>query len=216
MSTFGQPFPMPCHPEPKLGEPAWDLALMYPLQGYWSVEDYLRLNTGMLVEYTDGFIRVLPMPTILHQWIVQLLFRLLDDHVKSRGLGEVFLAPLPIELAPRKYREPDVAFVRPERIRSVQGQPAGADLVVEVVSQGRENRERDYVQKREEYAAAGIAEYWIVDPQERRVIILVLDGAVYCEQGIYRPGETAASHSLPGFAVPVQELFARCDDAAQS
>ncbi len=199
-----------------MGEPAWDLARMYPLQGYWSVEDYLRLDTGMLVEYTDGFIRVLPMPNMLHQWIVQSLFRLLDDHVKSHGLGEVFLAPLPVELPRRKYREPDVAFVRPERIQTMKGQPRGADLVVEVVSEGRENRERDYVEKRAEYAAAGIPEYWIVDPQERKLTVLTLDGDAYRESGVFAVGDTAVSVALPGFAVPVKDVFAKCEEAEQT
>ena len=69
-------FPIPSHPHPKRGEPVWDLALMYPPQGSWTVENYLRLDTGLLVEYTEGFIRVLPMPNLLHQWIAKFLFRL--------------------------------------------------------------------------------------------------------------------------------------------
>jgi Uma2 family endonuclease len=213
MSTAVESVPLPVHPHPKRGEPAWDLALMYPLQGDWSVEDYLRLDTGMLVEYNDGFIRVLPMPNMLHQWIVQFLFRVLDDYVKSRGLGEVFLAPLPIELPRQRYREPDVTFVRPERIERMKGQPRGADLVIEVVSEGRENRQRDYVEKRAEYAAAGIAEYWIVDPEERKLTVLVLDGDRYREGGVFHAGDTAASVALPGLTVPVCDVFAKCGES---
>jgi len=70
---------------------------MFPFQGGWSVEDYLALDTGLLVEYTDGFIRVLPMPSLLHQLIVKFLFRMLDDFVNERELGEVLLAPLPVQ-----------------------------------------------------------------------------------------------------------------------
>lgn len=215
MSTALQSFPMPCHPQPKVGEPAWDLALMYPLQGHWTVEDYLRLDTGMLVEYTDGFIRVLPMPNMLHQWIVQFLFRLLDDYVRTRSLGEVFLAPLPVELTRRKYREPDVVFVRPERIQTMRSQPRGADLVIEVVSEGRENWERDYVEKRADYADAGIAEYWIVDPQQRQLTVLALEGNAYRESGVFFAGDKAVSVVLPGFTVKVDDVFARCVEADQ-
>jgi hypothetical protein len=83
--TTADMFPNPAHPYPKRGEPSWDLALMYPLQGAWSVEDYLALDSGLLVEYTDGFIRVLPMPNVLHPLIVQMLFRVLDDYVTCRS-----------------------------------------------------------------------------------------------------------------------------------
>jgi Uma2 family endonuclease len=206
-------FPTPTHTSPKPGEPVWDLALMYPLQGGWTVENYLRLDAGLLIEYTDGFIRVLPMPTLLHQWIVRFLFRKLDALVAGRGLGEVLLAPLPVELTPTKYREPDIVFLRPQRINSWKGQPAGADLVVEVVSEGEQNWQRDYVEKREEYAAAGIAEYWIVDPQERLITVLTLSGKQYREHGVFRADDTAGSVLLDGFACEVNDVFAKCDAA---
>jgi Uma2 family endonuclease len=57
---------------------------MYPLQGGWTVQDYLRLDTGLLVEFTDGFIRVLPMPSLLHQWIVRFLFQVLSEYVNPQ------------------------------------------------------------------------------------------------------------------------------------
>lgn len=205
--------PQPMHTSQKAGEPAWDLALMYPLQGGWTVEQYLRLDGGLLVEYTDGFIQVLPMPNLLHQWIVRLLFRELDQFANQHAAGEVLLAPLPVALTRTTYREPDIVLLRPGRIKSWHGQPSGADLVVEVVSEGRENRERDYVQKRREYAAAGIAEYWIVDPQQRTITVLGLDRDEYREFGVYQAGDIACSVLLPGFTCDVKKVFAKCDEA---
>lgn len=206
-------FPSPAHAAPKRGEPAWDLALMFPLQGGWSVEDYLALDTGLLVEYTDGFVRVLPMPTLLHQLIVKFLFRVLDDFVHAGEPGEVLLAPLPVQLGPDKYREPDIVFLRPERMKSLRGHPQGADLVVEVVSDGEESRERDYVDKRRDYAQAGIAEYWIVDPLEKKITVLSLAGHEYREHGVFFAEDIATSVLLPRFQVPVKDLFAICDEA---
>jgi Uma2 family endonuclease len=155
------------------------------------------------------------MPSLLHQLIVKFLFRMLDEFVSQRELGEVLLAPLPVQLTPRKYREPDIVFLRPERIKALRGQPAGADLVAEVVSEGEESRERDYVEKRREYAEAGIAEYWIVDPQQRKVTVLTLRGTDYREHGVYCVGDTATSALLPKFQVEVKDLFARCDEVDQ-
>ncbi len=206
-------FPIPTHTPPKPGEPVWDLALMYPFQGGWTVENYLALDGGLLVEYTDGFIRVLPMPTLLHQWIVRFLFRKLDAFVGERGLGEVLLAPLPVELAATKYREPDILFLRPQRIKKWKGHPVGADLVIEVVSDGQENWQRDYIEKRTDYAAASIAEYWIVDPQERTIMVLTLSGNEYREHGTFRAGVTVSSVLLDGFNCEVNDVFAKCDEA---
>jgi len=189
---------------------------MFTLQGSWSVHDYLRLDTGWLVEYTDGFVRVLPMPSLLHQWIVRFLFQLLNDHVRMRNLGEVFFAPLPIQLTTTKYREPDIVFLRPERIGTMKGQPNGADLAVEVVSEGRENRERDYVQKRQDYAEAGIGEYWIVDPQEKQITVLMLEDGRYGEHGVFSVGDIATSVLLPKFEVEVEQVFSKCDAAGDA
>lgn len=55
MSAVGS-FPIPTQLSPKPGEPVWDLALMYPRQGGWSVENYLALDGGLMVEFTDGIV----------------------------------------------------------------------------------------------------------------------------------------------------------------
>jgi Uma2 family endonuclease len=139
-----------------------------------------------------------------------LLFRILDAHVTAGQLGEVFFAPLPVQLAPTKFREPDVLFLRPERIQAMQGQPVGADLAVEVVSAGKDNWERDYIEKRAEYAASGIAEYWIVDPQATKITVLSLQHGVYREHGVFQIGDVATSVLLEGLIVEVAEVFAKC------
>jgi Uma2 family endonuclease len=118
-----------------------------------------------LIELSDGCIEVLPRPTPLHQRIVQFLFKLLEAFVLAHAPGEVFMAPLPIRLWAGKLREPDIVYVRPGRIHNPHRPPEGADLAMEVVSEGAENRERDLGIKRQEYAQAGITEYWIIDPR---------------------------------------------------
>ena len=210
--SISDAFPTPTHPDPRRGEPSWDLALQYPLQGNWSVDEYLRLDTGLLVEYADGIVRVLAMPSILHQWIVKYLFGLLNDYVLQHESGEVFFAPLPVKLSESKYREPDIIYVRPQRITTLKGHPIGADLAVEVVSEGKECRDRDYLEKREEYAQAGIAEYWIVDPQDKKITVLALDGSDYRQHGLYAISDTATSLLFSGLQVDVAAVFARCDE----
>jgi Uma2 family endonuclease len=78
---------------------------------------------------------------------------------------------------------------------------------MEVVSEGEENRVRDLDIKRQEYARAGITEYWIIDPQEQHITVLTLDGAVYRVHGAYASGTQAISLLLPGFVVDVAAVF---------
>jgi len=191
-----------------LPEPVWEIATLFPDQGQWSEEEYLGLGTNRLVEFSDGTLEVLPMPTQTHQTIVFLLSRLLYAFASTKAVGYVLPAALRVRLWEGKYREPDVGFMLSEHAsRRHESYWEGADLVMEVVSNSPEDRRRDLVTKRREYAQAGIPEYWIVDPQSQTVTVLGLDGRGYVEGGLYGQGETAQSVLLPEFAVAVNEIF---------
>ena len=81
-------------------------------------------------------------------------------------------------------------------------------LVLEVVSPGKVNRDRDYRYKRSEYAARGIAEYWIVDPQdqEKKLTVLLLNQGLY-EAKVYREDETISSKLFPQLQLTVNQIF---------
>jgi YD repeat-containing protein len=195
-------------PEP---EYAWDVARLYPPQGMWSQDEYLHLTdeTNNLVEFTNGHVEVLEMPTEAHQMILQFLNGLLLAFVSKGSLGRVLFAPLRIRLRPGVIREPDIVFMKTENDhRRHQRTWDGADLVIEIVSEDRKSRERDYIDKRRDYAEAGIPEYWIVDPQEQRITVLKLTGHEYSVHGEFTPGQTASSSLLPGFEVSVAAVFA--------
>ncbi len=68
-------------------EPVWDIAKLFPAQGAWSEADYLSLNTKHLVEYSHGYIEVLPMATEAHQLMVLHLYRALLSFVELHNLG---------------------------------------------------------------------------------------------------------------------------------
>lgn len=186
-------------------EPAWDVALLFPPQGEWSEEEYLALETNRPVEFCDGRIEVLEMPTALHQLITAFLYRALFNFADSRSLGVVLPAAYPVRLRAGKYREPDVLFISSANAARLRNEYAeGADLVMEVVNS---NRQHDLVRKRHEYALAGIPEYWIVDPERETITVLTLDGDHYAEHGVFARGDTAVSKLLPGFGVSVDETF---------
>jgi Uma2 family endonuclease len=190
------------------GEPTWEIAYLYPSQGTWSEEEYLALDTNHLIEYVGGCLEFPPMPDLFHQKIVKFLFLLLDKFVAARALGEVYFAPLRIRVAARKIREPDIVFLRRDRLADLHAPVKGADLAMEVVSGGAEDRERDLKTKAVEYARAGIQEYWIVDPQQRLITVLTLKGKSYRQHGAFASGSQATSVLLAGFFVSVDEVFA--------
>ena len=195
-------------PTAEMGEPTWEIAHLFPRQGTWSEEEYLALPTNRLVEFSDGHIEVLPMPTQSHQLIVAFLYRKLLMFLERHLPGAVVLfAPLPVLLWPGKYREPDLAVMLAEHAdRRHEKYWEPPDLVIEVVSP--ENRQHDLEVKRQEYARAGIPEYWIVDPQTQRITVLTLKEDKYTVYGQFGPGTVARSHVLPGFEVAVDEVWA--------
>lgn len=192
------------------GEATWEIALLYPPQGAWTEAAYLALDskTKCMIELSDGCLEFLPVPTLVHQFILQCLYEVFKAFIAGKQLGYVLLAPVPVHLWPGTYRQPDLFFLRPERLKGSPKYPNGADLVLEVVSEGDRDRQRDLVEKPQDYAKAGIAEYWIVDPQQLRVTVLVLDGQAYRQHGVFGPGQQATSALLAGFSVSVDVVFA--------
>lgn len=178
-----------------------------PRQGEWTEEEYLSLtdSTNRMVEFTDGVLEVLPMPTDRHQSILKYLFLALHAFLDARG-GLVQFAVLRLRLRPGKIREPDLlALLDAEDVRRQDRFWTGADLLTEVVSKDKPSR--DLVQKKREYANAGIPEYWIVDPRQESVIVYRLQGKRYVRHGLFRRGQQATSALLPDFSVNVTDLF---------
>jgi Uma2 family endonuclease len=180
---------------------------LYPHQGEWTEEEYLDLtdHTNHLIEFTDGYVEVLPMPTDHHQAILAYLFELFLTYIRPRG-GVVRFSPLRVRIRARKFREPDLVLVVDAKDPRRQNRYwEGADLTLEVVS--ADKPERDLVEKRGDYAEAGIPEYWIVNPETETITVLRLEDSAYVEHGVFGRGAAAASALLPGFSVSVDGVF---------
>jgi Uma2 family endonuclease len=195
-------------------EPTWAVSEFFPMQGDWTESDFLALERicgNRMIELANGCLEVLPMPDLYHQRIVKWLLGKVDEFILPSELGEAMMAPLPIKLFPGQMREPDIAFFGKHRILDLRDPPLGADLVMEIVSPGNENRERDLEDKRVDYAKAKIPEYWIVDPETKTITVLTLSGKSYKVHGEFKAGQTAASKLLKGFKVAVRDVFAAGD-----
>jgi Uma2 family endonuclease len=172
----------------------------------FSVEDYFSLDGSYLLEYVDGCLQVLPMPDAVHQAIALIITNLLMAYSKDDSGARTKIAPFPVYLNETKYREPDVCFMRGINAhRRHRKFWVGADLVVEVISES--NRDHDFQTKMQDYAVAGIREYWIIDPEQSAVHIFRLSDGSYTVHGQFGIGTTATSPSLPGLSVDVAELF---------
>jgi Uma2 family endonuclease len=128
-----------------------------------------------------------------------------DAFVKPLG-GKVRIAPLRLRIGKDKFREPDLLLLLSASDPRRQNRFwTGADLIVEVVSPDKP--ERDLVLKRREYAAAGVAEYWIVNPTNETILVLVLNKKRYRRLGSFARGSVAHSSLLRGFHLGVDQVF---------
>lgn len=142
--------------------------------GPYRRRDYEALPDEPRCELIFGRFYVSPSPLVLHQIVVSLLLRIMDDIASASG-GLALPAPLDVHLADHSVVQPDVIFIsaaqRGIAQRWVEGAP---DLLVEVLSPGTARRDRG--DKLGLYAESGIREYWIADPFERQIEFLVNEG----------------------------------------
>ncbi len=171
----------------------------------WTEQEYLLFanDQNALIELSDGKVVIYEMPTPQHQSIVLNL----AAQLRNYSQGRTFVAPVPIQLWPGKMREPDVMFYRSEHLDRIHDNFAGVpDLVIEVLSPS--TRSIDLGEKMDEYDRAGIAEYWIVEPDAQNVSIYVRHETGYQLAGRYRSGEQVQSAMLPDLSLPVDGVFA--------
>ncbi len=175
-----------------------------------TVADWLEMpERGGYVEILHGELLVTPSPATIHQRIVGNLHLALRQHLDAERRGEVFLAPMGVVFTEDTVLEPDLIVVLSGRAGQVKEQylEAPPDLVVEVLSPGTAGR--DLQSKRAVYEAAGVAEYWIVDPHARAIEVLTLGGDTYGPLGRFGIDATLQSAVLPQLLLPVRDLIPR-------
>ncbi|NJK76567.1 MAG: Uma2 family endonuclease [Richelia sp. CSU_2_1] len=182
-------------------------------------EEYLTYedNTDNRYELIDGELVTLPPESEPNIAIVSYLFLVLVNAgipwrcIKSH-MCEIQVPILHGDDAANRY--PDLVIVQPEHILltatrlTITLDMPPPQLIVEVVSPGRVGRERDYIRKRAQYAARGISEYWIVDPQEQLIVIFQLESGQYVEVGIFQGTQAIQSPTFPQLNLTAVQVFA--------
>jgi Uma2 family endonuclease len=179
-----------------------------PTVGRFTWSDFIALPEDDLRELIDGQLVEMEVPSGIHEWIVAVLVRLLGSWAMERRAGVVFASGYKVKIREDRGFMPDVQyFRRGGRPVPFHGLDAGApDLAVEIVSPGRGRFDR--VVKLGGYAAIGVPEYWIVDPERRTLERLVLEAT-----GAYRIAEalsgdaTLELESFPGLAIDLGDLW---------
>ncbi len=112
-----------------------------------------------------------------------------------------------------RVRLPDVLILSEEGVAALEGKRATImpempppRLVVEIVSPGKVNADRDYRYKRSEYAARGIAEYWIVDPLQEKVSILTWVEGLY-EEAVFQGETMIQSPTFPDWSLSAEQIL---------
>ena len=163
-------------------------------------------------EIIDGQLYVSKQPTYAHQATCGGVFFALEGWSQATGAGVVTFAPGVI-FAEDDDVAPDLTWVAKERLPVLLGPEghfhAAPDLIVEVLSPGRANQQRDREAKLGLYSRRGVREYWIVDWQVRQVEVYRRRDAALALEATLLESDTLTSPLLPGFALPLGELFAR-------
>ncbi|WP_221390213.1 Uma2 family endonuclease [Dyadobacter sp. NIV53] len=185
------------------------------LSATYTYADYLKWQFDERVELIKGKIfRMSPASATRHQLYVGEIYRRLSNHL-YRSSCKVFVSPFDVRLTPLKKEDsskihtvvqPDVCVVcNPEKIDS-KGCIGAPDLVVEVLSPGNTTREMN--EKFEIYQENGVLEYWLVEPNDKIVLVYILnESGQYIGLKPFTESETLQSRSIEGFQVLVKNIF---------
>jgi Uma2 family endonuclease len=173
-------------------------------------EEFAALGGEGRFELVNGRLEELVAPKPRHSWTGGRIFSCLDPYLERSDPQGYWGVELDIPTIPFYGRRPDFAYysaadaargldLEHDRVMSVP------TLVVEVVSP--EDRNRDTVTKRSEYAQAGIAHYWILDPGTRKALTLELRRDRYEVTGEFSGEQILITNLFPGLEIPLFRLF---------
>lgn len=178
----------------------------------WTSRDLeLMPEDGKRREIIDGKLYVSTQPSWEHQLICVSIAAVLSEWGVRTGAGTANAAPGVI-FADDDDVAPDVVWVSRERLpallaadRHLHGAP---DLIVEVLSPGKRNSERDREAKQKLYSRRGVREYWIVDWQRRQIEVYRRREAALHLIATLHAEDVMESPLLPGFSAPLERFFA--------
>lgn len=174
-----------------------------------TAEDYWALPDGVRAELINGELWDLASPSRAHQEVVHIIDRSLGNFIAEHGGPcKVYPAPFAVNLFgdDSTFVEPDVSVVCDRDKLSDRGCEGAPDFVMEVVSPS--NPGMDYVSKLHLYQDAGVREYWICDPDRRRVTTYLFGEGEGFDTQVYDFSEVVPSRIFPGYGVDFAAIIA--------
>jgi Uma2 family endonuclease len=180
----------------------------------FTLAEYLAYDDGTDKRYelVNGELVEMPSESDLNNQIAIFLLLAFAQFIPGRLLRRG--TEIVVSGSRATVRVPDLLVLTEELLAALAGSPRSIitpdmpppALVVEVVSPGKENEDRDYRYKRSEYAARGIGEYWIVDPERVQVVVLTLVDGLY-EEAIYQDDERLVSQTFPTLELTAKQVL---------
>lgn len=174
-------------------------------------DDYAQLpDDGNRYELVDGQLELMsPGPARVHQIVSRRLATLLSVDCESEY--EIVAAPVDVVLSPTEVRQPDIVMIHLSRLSIYKKQGnivEPPDLVVEILSPS--SRIRDKIAKSRAYAAFGVPEYWILNPDDETLEQHVLGpGAAYQLIDVYANDELIRSEKLHCISFSMNDIMSR-------
>ena len=195
--------------------------MAYTQAKFATFEDYLAHSDEMALvgrfQLIDGELVELPPESEPNDFVADnLQFYLAMANLLPRRLVKTHTCEVQVPVLHPKdpaNRFPDLVILREEHLALTQRRLTitldmpPPRLIAELVSPGKTNRDRDTIPKRSQYAALGVPEYWLIDPDGKTVTVLTLSGEDCQTIGTFSGSESIQSQELPGLSLPVEQLF---------
>ncbi len=186
------------------------MTMMQTSENIYSFEDYCHYGdeSDNRYELVDGRLVLMNPPSFQHLLIAKFLESYFDRLIKEKSLPFLCFKEAGVRTGWRKSRISDLYIIEANTIQELLNQSAIVEspplLIVEIVSP--ESVTRDYRYKRSEYAALGVDEYWIIDPKNERITILLLEEGLY-EETVYSISDTLVSRLFSKLNLTVKQVL---------
>jgi Uma2 family endonuclease len=179
--------------------------------GRYTYADYLEWEGPQRYQLFNGEAFQMASPSVTHQGILMGLSSKFDNWLEGKPC-RAFASPLDVRLFPKEDNsdntvlQPDLLVVC-DKNKIVKGSINGApDLVIEIVSPS--NTHRELFLKFQYYLEAGVREYWVIDPEEKKVLVHIYERGRYIS-AIYKDSARIPVSVLPGLEIALDDLWAR-------
>lgn len=178
-----------------------------PLKESYTYEDYTKLPEGAPYQLIGGNLIMIPSPTPYHQEISRKLEFKIISFIQKSDLGQLYHAPLDVFLGDKEVYQPDIMFISREREgiigkKMIKGAP---DIIIEILSPF--TAYYDLRKKYRIFEQSGVKEYWIVDPELKKVEIYENENNKFKIKSEAEGKGNVSSKVLDGFTISLSEIF---------